>query len=153
MDAYYYSIFILSNSFPLYRFCFAVSRIFVDTFALGRHERAPAEFSILPSPRHLAKPALALMIGIPYGPPFLLRKLPCCEITQQLLFLLHYSFTAVFAQRQLSAGVDFQLSGGIKQADGNLSRLCLLTAAVNMHGLRPGTDHKIFDHIHTHRLD
>ena len=66
--------------------------------------------------------------------------------TAAVSFLLLFShFAAVFTKLQLSAGIDFQLLGGIKQADGNTSGLCLLTSTINMHGRGLAVDNKIAD--------
>ena len=59
----------------------------------------------------------------------------------------------MLAQGERSTGIVDQLLLGIEQTDRHRPGSGLAAAAVNMHGLRPGTDHKIFDHIHTLRLD
>ena len=65
--------------------------------------------------------------------------------THASLFPAFSFFAAILAQLQFSAGIGFQFFGRVKQANRNISYLCLLASAVNMHSGGLAVDNKIAD--------
>ena len=85
-------------------------------------------------------------VSVPQAPQERIKKIGCCSfLCSSQLFILLDLFPAVFAQAELSAGINFQFFRRVKQADGDFPHLSLLAAAVNMHGIGFAVDHKVAD--------